>query len=241
MYEIVPNFGATIYGPSLGAAWLDLVRCIVTEGTVSYDESRKRIALPNVRIKAATQLIPDPIITKYADSASIQAIVDLTFHEHKMYDIDVVPSFSPGAKSYYHRIKEGRMLEFVVKRLSLIPESKKAIIVFPTYSDYEAVLANPWDDYLPCIVSVQFRLEEQEERFVLNTTFYARSIDAFQKANGNMVALAMLSETVASQLRVGKPVILGFLDGLIADAHIYEETIAQAQRLCDKVKITGLV
>ncbi len=229
------EFGTHVYGDKIGKTWISLVDAIVNFGTESYDESRQRLALQNVRVKAQSIDLPDENIERYADKASIEAIIKLTFSEPKMYDIDVVPSFSPGAKSYYERIREGHLLDFVISRLNLIPESKKAAIVFPTYEDYRAVLKNPWDDYLPCIVTVQFRLVECDSEYRLDTTFYARSIDAFQKANGNLVAMAMMSAFVADRLNLNKPVRTGFLDGLIADAHIYQESLLKAKNLITEV------
>lgn len=73
------------------------------------------------------------------------------------------------------------MIEFVIERLSLIPESKKAVVVFPTYEDYAAVMRNHRDDYLPCLVSIQFRLLPDGKDYVFHTTFYSRSMDAWQK------------------------------------------------------------
>ena len=35
------------------------------------------------------------------------------------------------------------MVDFVIQRLTKIPGSKKAVMVFPTYEDYEAVLSSP--------------------------------------------------------------------------------------------------
>ncbi|EQD79313.1 hypothetical protein B1B_00266 [mine drainage metagenome] len=148
-----------------------------------------------------------------------------------MYDIDVVKSFNAGRRSYYQRIKEGKLLDFVVKRLKTIPESKKAAIVFPDASDYESVLKNQKYDYLPCLIVVQFRLQPKDKNYVLNTTFYMRSLDAFQKAPGNFVSIAKMSSIVAKRLKkaLRKEISLGFVDGFIADAHIYNETLKEAK------------
>src|SRR5260221_821205 len=233
MYKYLDNFGYQVYGESNGEMWLSLVEAVLENGENCLDEGRKRIALPNIRVKSSIQNIDDLIINKYGNKDNLQAIIDLTFSEEKMTDIDIIPSFSPGAKSYHQRIKEGRMIEFVVKRLSLIPESKKAVMVFPTYEDYEAVLKTPKDDYLPCIVSIQFRLKKDilQEGFVLDTTFYARSLDIFQKGYGNFIAINMLARKVAKEIGANLKVNVrqGFLDGLIADAHIYGELLEDAK------------
>ncbi|MET2931742.1 hypothetical protein ABXU93_17685, partial [Mycobacterium tuberculosis] len=138
--------------------------------------------------------------------------------------------FSRGAKSYHRRIKEGRMIEFVIERLSLIPESKKAVVVFPTYEDYAAVMRNHRDDYLPCLVSIQFRLLPDGKDYVFHTTFYSRSMDAWQKGHGNLLSIAKLSDWVRENVsaRIGRKIMLGPLDGMICDVHIYKETYAEA-------------
>lgn len=238
MYKNIEPFGFHVYGETLGDAWLDLVAAILHHGDESLDEGRKRISLQNVRIKTKSQVTPDKLITKYGDKKNIKALLDLTFNHDEMYDFDVVQSFPPGAASYYKRIKDGNMLHFVVERLGRYPESKKAVIVFPNNKDYKAVLEAPTADYLPCIVSIQFRLLEVGNGFIMNTIFNARSIDAFQKANGNFVAMGMLSNIVAKRLtkKLGKPVEVGPLDGMVTDAHIYGECLEDAKELIKNAK-----
>lgn len=234
------NFGLSVFEQSIGKSWLESLQAVLENGDTTFDEGRKRLSLQSFRIKAATQDVAnDKEIAKYGNKKNIDAVLALTFEEPKMVDIDVNPSFGPGAKSYHTRIKEGRMLEFASKRLSTIPESKKAVIVFPTYEDYEAVLKNPWNDYLPCIVAVQFRMVPNggSGRYKLNTVFFARSLDIFQKGLGNLVAIARMSEMVAKDVSAatGREITLGALEGFITDVHLYEETFDDAQALIEKL------
>jgi thymidylate synthase len=230
------NIGVNIIGKTIGEAWLELVKNILNYGEVSYDENRKRLALENVRLSSFTNNYKDKIFDKYANKKNIEDMVSLFFYD-KMFDIDVRPSFTVNAKSYYWRLKNGKLIEFVIKRLSLIPESKKAVIVFPIWKDYKQVLKNHRNDYLPCIVSIQFRLHKKKNYYLLNTTFYARSIDAFQKAPGNLVSISMLSYKVSGKLskKLKSKIKIGFLDGLIADAHIYQECINDAKNLIKSI------
>jgi thymidylate synthase len=229
--EYSQQFGYGLYGETIGEMWMGLVKAVVSDGTHSFDESRERLALSNLRVKSATQVAPDPILDKYCNGAQLKAMIDFMFEKEAMEDIDVVQSFSPGAKSYRKRIKEGRLIDFVIERLSLIPESKKAAIVFPTYEDYAAVMRNHGDDYMPCLVSIHFRLASTGFGYALNTTFFSRSMDVWQKGHGNFLSIAMLSDHIAKALswRLGQQVTLGFLDGMIADGHIYEEKYAEAR------------
>ncbi len=237
MYINDPNFGIQIHNSSIGAAWLDMTAAILQHGTVSYDEDRKRLAVQNIRLKVIKQVSEDPLFEKYADTQNIEHMKELVFNKAEMFDFDVVPSFSPGAKSYYQRIVEGKMFDFVIKRLSLIPESKKAIMIFPTYEDYTQVLNNQRDDYLPCLIAYQTRLLEKENYYIQNNVFFMRSWDAFQKAPGNLTTMVMLSEKIAKKLTkiLGKEIRLGCLDGLITDAHIYEETLGNARKTIEEV------
>jgi len=235
MYLNLQPFGIQIYGKSLGDAWLSLVASILRHGEKDRDEKRDRIVLQNVRVKINKHNPEDKIIKKFGDKNNLKELLDMFFHNDKMKDFDVVPSFKCGTKSYHRRIKEGSMDKFIIKRLSLIPESKKAVMVFPTYEDYEAILKNPWNDYLPCIVAIQFRLIKRKGKWVMNTIFFARSIDAFQKSFANFVAISKLAYIIKRRLKLKKKVEMGIIDGFITDAHIYKENIAKAKKLEKKL------
>jgi thymidylate synthase len=72
----------------------------------------------------------------------------------------------------------------------------------------------------------------------LNTIFNARSIDAYQKAGGNIVAISLLSQEVAKRLEenLKTKIWIGSLDGMITDAHIYQETIDEAKEVIKNYK-----
>jgi len=130
MYKYIKPFGYHILGNSIGEAWINLLRALIEKEDRSKDEKRERISLQNIRIRISKFEVSDSILDKYGDKKKIDGIVYLTFKGEEMYDFDVVPNFTPGPKSYYARIKEGRMLEYVIDRLSTIPESKKAVMSF---------------------------------------------------------------------------------------------------------------
>jgi len=234
MYVILEPFGYNVYGETIGSAWLSLIEAILKNGTLTKDEDRKRLSLQNIRIKSATQSFPDSLIEKYGNKKNVDEIINLTFNKEIMYDFDVVPSFNPGSKSYYARLKDWKMLEFVVARLAEIPESKKAVMSFIREDDYKKVLEQPKDDYLPCMTTIQFRLIKIGDKrgYHMNTLFNARSIDAYQKAAGNLAAISLLSKEVSRQLteKLKTQIWVGPLDGFLTDAHIYEETIEGAKQ-----------
>lgn len=234
MYIKIEPFGYMVYGETIGSAWLSLVETTLKNGVPADDEGRKRMCLQNIRVKSSSQVYPDTLLEKYGKKENINKVIGLTFDDEVMCDFDVKPSFTAGSKSYHARIKDWGMVEFVVRRLTEIPESKKAIMAFVRKEDYERTLDRPRDDYLPCITSIQFRLIPMDDRgYHLNTVFNARSIDAYQKAGGNFAAIALLSHLVAERLQksLKKQVWTGSLDGMITDAHIYEETVEDAKKI----------
>ena len=235
MIKHIKPFGYHTNGKNIGEVWIDLVKMVLENGNVCFDEKRKRLALTNVRLKSLTQIPNDAVITKYGNPEKINAMVEMTFDTNNMTDIDIVPSFTKKAKSYHQRILDGKFIEFVVNRLSLIPESKKAVIVFPNNEDYKMIMENHNNDYLPCIVSIQFRLRNKT---LLDTTFYARSMDVFQKGNGNLVAISLLTKKISELLskKMKRIVVPGELDGLIADCHIYNETFSAAKDMIKRFK-----
>lgn len=240
MYVKLEPFGYNVYGEIIGSTWLSLVEVILKNGTLTKDEDRKRLSVQNIRIKSLTQQYPDLLLEKYGNKKNIDEMISLTLNKEIMYDFDVVPSFTPGSKSYYARIKDWGMLDFVVARLAEIPESKKAIMSFIRKEDYERVLKKSKDDYLPCITTIQFRLIkiDNKEEYHMNTIFNARSIDAYQKAAGNFVAISLLSKEVSNHLvkKLKTPILLGSLDGFITDAHIYHECIEEAKGIIKAYK-----
>ena len=241
MYIKVEPFGYSVYGELIGSTWLSLVEAVIKNGQLTIDEDRKRYSLQNVRIRSATSSKTDPLITKYANQKSISEIVKLTFNEEIMYDIDITPSFTPGSQSYHARIKNWKMIDFIVKRLTEIPESKKAVMSFIRENDYSSVLDKPKDDYLPCITTIQFRLLKIDDTkgYHMNIIFNARSIDVYQKSVGNLVAIATLGEEIAKRLEInlGVPIWPGSIDGMITDAHIYENTFTDAKKLFESYKM----
>lgn len=237
MIEYNKNFGYQIYGNTMGEVWLDLIECVTKNGELEFDEKRGRFAIQNIRLKIEKQNVDDSLFELYANKENIDKIISLTFEDPTMVDMDITPSFRDGAKSYYARIVEGRLIDFVVKRLTEIPESKKAVIVFPTHEDYTKIINSPYNDYLPCVVSIQFRMRKNDlGGYTINTIFNMRSMDAFQKCPGNMTIFAMITKKIAGQLSInlGTDVIPGFMEGLITDAHIYQNTLKEAQSICMK-------
>jgi thymidylate synthase len=232
MIERVQNVGYVVHGKTIGETWLGLVETVLKNGTFELDENRGRFAVPNVRFSSDSTVVKDPLIDEFGDKGKIDAMKRVVFESDQMVDFDITPSFRSGAKSYKKRLEEGKMIDFVVKRLAKIPESKKAVMVFPTYEDYQAVTDSPWNDYLPCIVALQFRVaKDRRNNLRLNLTLFMRSWDGFQKGAGDLTVVCMLADVVRKKLedKLKKPIAPGRLDGMVTDIHIYENTYEDAQ------------
>lgn len=232
MIERIKNVGYAVYGETLGEMWLQMVETILKNGNFELDENRGRFAVKNLRFASATTNVDDALIEKYGDQEKINAMKRVVFESDTMVDFDITPSFRNGAKSYKKRLEEGKMIDFVVNRLAKIPESKKAVMVFPTYEDYEAVTNSPWNDYLPCITALQFRVAKRQGKTYLDLTLFMRSWDGFQKGAGDVIVVSMVANIVRQQLeeKLGVAIAPGRLDGLVTDVHIYENTYEKAQQ-----------
>ena len=233
MIERIENVGYAVYGKTLGETWLQMVETVLKNGKFEFDENRGRFAVRNLRFASESTVVEDALIDKYGDQSKIDAMKRVVFESDTMVDFDITPSFRNGAKSYKKRLEEGKMIDFVVKRLAKIPESKKAVMVFPTYEDYEAVTNSPWNDYLPCITALQFRIAKRNNGNYLDLTLFMRSWDGFQKGAGDMIVVSMIADIVRKQLeeKLDIKITPGRLDGLATDVHIYENTYENAQQV----------
>lgn len=231
MITKVKNVGYSVYGETLGELWLDMVETILKNGQFELDENRGRFAVRNLRFAAGIANPDDKLIEKYGDKAKIDAMKNVVFNSDTMKDFDITPSFRNGAKSYKKRLEEGKMMEFVIERLAKIPESKKAVMVFPTYEDYTAVLNSPWNDYLPCITALQFRVNQRLGKNYLDLTLFMRSWDGSQKGAGDLTVVSILGNKIREALekKLSMKIETGRLDGLVTDVHIYENTYEAAQ------------
>jgi len=226
-----------VYGKTIGDVWLKLTKHTFLYGELMPDEKRERRAEQCIIVKTETQKLPDVLIEKYGNKKNVEDLVKMTFEQETMHDFDVVQNFSDGPKSYHGRLKESKGLEYVIARLSEIPESKKAIIIFPEWNDYDEVLKSQYDDYFPCLISVQFRMIEQEDKsWIMNTIFNMRSSDVYQKLNGNMVSIAMMTKIVSEKVAksIDKIVKIGYMQGFITDGHVYEENFEEVQKIIKK-------
>jgi len=191
-----------IEAQTLGEAWLEVARRILTSGAdASYDGQRtKELALVTLTVAE-----PDP------GDATIAALADpdwLDWMRRNFTEPDDVAELG-GARSYARRLRDygGRdQVAWVIERLRADPETRSATITtFEPHTD---------TSYIPCVSLLDF----WRSGGALELVVYAHSLDFGKKAYGNLVELARLQHEVADA--VGIPV--GPLVIHAKSAHVYE-------------------
>jgi thymidylate synthase len=193
---------------TIGDAWLDVARTILSEGERStYD------GLPIHEVLMANLIVASPqssdeIIERFADRDRL-AWMHANFTDHT-----VVPELGD-ADSYATRLHDyGRtgldQLHWVVERLRADPTCRSAsITTFQPLSD---------TSYIPCVSLLDFFLVNAALRLVV----YAHSIDFGAKGYANLVELASIQHDVAKELDVD----VGPLTMIVKSAHIYDSELA---------------
>jgi thymidylate synthase len=206
---------------TIGAAWLEIARRILTEGAASRYDDLPVLEVPRVTITVEHPATGDEIVNEFGDSERI-AWMHANFTDHAL-----VRELGD-ARSYASRLFDyagtGRdQMEWVVDRLRTDPTSRSA-----TITTFEPLLDT---SYIPCVSLLDFWIRDG----ALEQVVYAHSIDFGSKGYGNLVELAWLQEHVASEL--GLPV--GRLDFLIKSAHIYDTELEYMNTVLAQVGTVG--
>ena len=196
--------GATISAETIGEAWLDVARLILTDGADSSFDGLAHAEIELVTLEIDRPYPDDRLIAQYAD-ADWLAWMRANFTERTRV------AALGDARSYASRIFDyagaGRdQLDWVVDKLSRDPvTSNVTITTFEPLTD---------TSYIPCVSLLDFWLRSGR----LELIAYAHSIDFGKKGFGNLVQLAELQRHVASRLGVPE----GALVMIIKSAHIYD-------------------
>ncbi|HEY5092912.1 MAG TPA: thymidylate synthase [Acidimicrobiales bacterium] len=199
---------ATIATDTIGEAWLNVARTILSQGERStYDGLPIHEVLMAHLIVASPQSF-DEIIERYADRDRL-AWMHANFSDH------TVVAELGDADSYATRLHDyGRtgldQLDWVVERLRADPTCRSAsITTFQPLSD---------TSYIPCVSLLDFFLVNAALRLVV----YAHSIDFGAKGYANLVELASIQHDVVKELGVD----VGSLTMIVKSAHIYDSELA---------------
>jgi thymidylate synthase len=193
-----------IEAPSLGEAWIEVLRAILDGGTAATwgGAPTRELALLTVAIDHPES--SDALIAELGDPEW------LDWMHRNFFVAGEVPELGR-AKSYAVRLFDyggtGRdQIAWVVERLRTDPECRDAAITtFQPLTD---------TSYIPCVSLLDVWLRDGSVELIV----YAHSLDFGKKAYGNLVELARLQEHVAGELgaAVGRLVIH------VKTAHVYE-------------------
>jgi len=198
----------TIATDTIGDAWLDVARTILSEGQRSIYEGLPIHEVLMANLIVASPQSSDEIIERYADHDRL-AWMHANFSDHT-----AVPELGD-ADSYATRLHDyGRtgldQLHWVVERLRADPTCRSATITtFQPLSD---------TSYIPCVSLLDFFLDAGALRLVV----YAHSIDFGAKGYANLIELASIQHEAAKELEVD----VGSLTLIVKSAHIYDSELA---------------
>ena len=196
--------GATIAARTLGEAWIDVARLVLTHGSESSFEGLPLLEIELVTLDISEPNPDDPLIARHA-SPEWLAWMRANFSDHSRV------AELGGARSYASRLFDyagsGRdQLAWVVETLRRDP-----VASYATITTFEPLTDT---SYIPCVSLLDFWLRSGR----LGLVVYAHSIDFGKKGFGNLVQLAELQRHVAQ--RLGAPV--GSLTIIVKSATIYK-------------------
>jgi thymidylate synthase len=198
----------TISTATIGEAWLDVARTILSDGERSTYDGLAIHEVIMATLIVASPRFSDEIIERYADPDR------LAWMHANFNDYAVVPELGD-ADSYAIRLHDyGRtgldQVAWVVERLRADPLCRSASIT--TYQ--------PLSDtsYIPCVSLLDFFLVNGALRLVV----YAHSIDFGAKGYANLVELASIQHGVAKQMGAE----IGALTMIVKSAHVYDSELA---------------
>jgi thymidylate synthase len=206
---------------TIGEAWLEIARRILTEGVETRYDDLPVLEVPRATLTVDEPRTGDPIVRELGDRARLEWM-HANFTDHSL-----VRELGD-ARSYASRLFDyagvGRdQLEWVIERLRADPTSRSA-----TITTFEPLLDTT---YIPCVSLLDFWIRDG----ALDQVVYAHSIDFGSKGYGNLVELAWLQEHVASALGVR----MGRLDFIIKSAHVYETELEYMNTVLARVDRVG--
>jgi len=194
----------TLATSTIGEAWLEVARRILTDGRPSRYDDLPILELASVTLEVAHPDPGDELIARFADPERLE------WMRRNFVDADLVAELGD-ARSYASRFHDynatGRdQVDWVVARLADDPTSRSA-----TITTFEPLLDT---SYVPCVSMLDFWIPSD----ALDLVVYAHSIDFGAKGYGNLVQLASIQHDVAQRLE--RPV--GDLSFIIKSAHVYD-------------------
>ncbi len=191
---------------SLGETWLDLLRRTVASGSRLGDEACE---LLNVQAAFAADG-PDHLLERLGDRGIISEMRKVFFTEE--------PNIFGHNYAARMRGPAGRRdLQDIIALLRADPLSKRAVLT----------LAGTGDGEVPCINAIQFLVRFGR----LETVYFARGQDIYQKFYADGVCLSELARRITNALTVPAGSITGFISSL----HVYDRDLPAIRKLLAEV------
>jgi len=199
---------------SLGEAW---VHCLarVIRGNLIHDDDERLWELRNVSFSVLSVDEKDPIIRKYADPSRLDLM------KEKYSSCSIVGDYKISYGKLLYDNDGIDQIEWVTQRLLAKPETKSATIS----------LHRPGEEELSCLSLLDFKLRKG----VLDMTAVYRSQNVFGSQPGNLVAMHLIQEFVASRLGAA----VGALHLTACSAHIYESDLSKVKAVVRSVVEKG--
>ncbi|HWX21986.1 MAG TPA: thymidylate synthase [Candidatus Binatia bacterium] len=179
---------------SLGEAWINLVHLTLQAGARVNDETQELLGV-QVTYPASPSK-SDPLLDQFGDQRMIADMEKVFFSE--------APNGLGHSYAGLMRGPGGRNdLQDVISLLRADRTSKRAVVT----------LCGTGNGKVPCINAVQFLVRDGS----VQTIYFARGQDAYQKFYADALCLAKMAQRVAEGL--GLPA--GTVSGFISSCHIY--------------------
>lgn len=204
-----------IQAPSLGECWVQVSQKILEQGHLARYDGQPIKELGRLTMTVESPEPQDEIIRKFGDPAWLDWMHENFFTQKEVAELGHAPSYAVRLFNYAHQGLD--QIKWVSDRLRSNPESRSATLTtFMPLTD---------TSYIPCISLLDFWIPAQKLELIV----YAHSLDFGKKAYGNLVELAQLQHTVASQLgcEVGPLVIYA------KSVHIYEPEWAAMKQIIE--------
>ena len=198
---------------SLGVAWLNAMKLIMSCGEEINDDNRKLKEIRNLYITIQSVSEKDSIITKYADKKRIALM------KEKYATCGHVGDYKIDYGSYIYDNNGINQINWVRDRILNKTETKSATIT----------LHHPGEEMLACLSLLDFKLRRNR----LNMNVVYRSQNIYSSHPGNLIALRRIQEDLAKELNVS----IGYIELIVMSAHIYSEDYMNAKQILLSEKI----
>lgn len=201
---------SSINEKSLGMAWIESIRSVLDNGDLHFDED---VSILELRLGLAVTItnprVVDPVIERWGDSSVVSRMQKKFMRNSRMDD----RPFTYGELIYSkHGVNQ---FEWMMERIRKKPETKSATISLISEGDYS--------QNLPCLVC----LDAKRRGNAVDLHFFFRSQNIFGRQYANLIALAELQRSMASELSCE----IGSISGYISSPHIYDYDIENAKKL----------